>query len=487
MQCLTSQENESSNIDSDDSVDSYGSYIDSGNDRMENVFVRADTTYANNIEEVADPSNDDCQEESEADYDDDYDDYEVEDEEEGSTNGNYNHRENENSDVQSSYYKFSDKDHLPVHPNIQCSIADALIMIETYRIRHNLNWTAVVDLTLLINTILGTNALPTSKYLYKKKITSTANFEQTLHFCCKKCKLYLGTKKELDQLGETQCLICNEEVTTKTKYQTNFFITMPVEPQIKEMIVKHIDDFELNYSPLSTVIEDFRDGSIYQNIKQSLGGAEFISLTFNTDGGKVFEKVKNTSFWPLQFLINEFNLKDRFKRDKIMCAGYSYGKTPDMIIFLRPFIEEINRINTEGGIDIKMKDGTLRRLLVIPLFCTLDTIAKTHVMNLIQFNGHYGCPVCEHKGTLVKRTVRYCTGVDEGPIREDSDCKQCMIKANNSGQPEKGFKGLSVFQAIQVFSFDTVWQVVIDKMHAIDLGTSKKMLDLWLNGKCKKR
>lgn len=204
------------------------------------------------------------------------------------------------------------------------------------------------------------------------------------------------------------------------------------------------------------------------------------------DGGAVFKKSKNASFWPVHFFINEFKLKYRFKRNKILCAGFHYGGTPDMAVFLRPFIEEINDINQKGGINLKMADNTVRRFLVIPLFCTLDTVAKCHLLNMTQFNGFFGCPYCENEGLSAGGMVRF-TDTTAAPIRVDAEFRRCMISAENSKEPVKGAKGLSVLQAIQHAHFDIVWQVVIDIMHAGDLGVTKKCSDMWLSASTKSR
>lgn len=60
-------------------------------------------------------------------------------------------------------------EHRPVHEFLQCSIEDALNMLCMFSVRHNLSWIAMEDLASLINMILGTDSIPTSKYLFKKR------------------------------------------------------------------------------------------------------------------------------------------------------------------------------------------------------------------------------------------------------------------------------------------------------------------------------
>lgn len=400
---------------------------------------------------------------------------EDEDEDVNSVNINRDYDERENS------YNFNDEDRL-IQQSIQCSRADALLMIEAYRIRHNPNWRALNDLLLLINNILGVNLLPKSSYLYRKKICFKTNIKRTIHFQCTKCNVYLGTKEELEQSDQTHCHVCQENVTTKTKYKKNFFITLPIELQIRKMIQENIEHVDLSDSQSTDYVKDFRDGDIYKEIKQKLNGSDFVSITFNTDGGQVFKKSKDSSFWPIQFFINEFSKNIRFKRNMIMCAGFSYGSTPDMSTFLKPFIEEVNKINEGGGISIRMSDESVRRFLIVPLHCTVDSVAKCHVLNSIQFNGRFGCPICEIEGDSSTGGIRYCNSAQEVPLRENLESRDCMRIASETNKIVKGYKGLCVFLAIQVICFNVVWQVVIDKMHSVDLGVTKKLLNLWLDG-----
>lgn len=365
--------------------------------------------------------------------------------------------------------------------NESINYSDILKMVEVFRIRHNLTWKAVEDLNSLINRILGSNRMPTTTYLYKKKLCCTSNIETTLHFCCNQCNLYLGTEDQLKQTSEKNCSICRTEISTETKYKKNFFVTVPIAPQIKRLIEDSIDDIILDNSASGENIYDIYDGKTYQTINRNLDGADFITLSINTDGGQVFRKAKNASLWPIQLYVNEFKQSERFKRDKILCSGFWFGQTPDMGSFLRPLIEEINIINGQGGLTLQLGNCE-KRVLVIPFVFTLDSVAKCHVMNKVQFNGYDGCPVCEHPGSLVEKQIRYCN-CDNSQVRTNTDIIRNMKSANEIVAPQKGFKGLSPLLAIQVIEFNFVWQIVIDEMHALHLGVMKKLLDLWLSSK----
>lgn len=352
-------------------------------------------------------------------------------------------------------------------------------MVETLRIRHNLNWKAVVDINVLINKVINKPVLPKTTYMYKKKVSATNNVVPTYHFCCESCDLYIGTKEEIVSSKIDLCKNCEYAISIKTKYKKNYFITLPIEAQLKRIIERNIHNINLNGTSLDNgTISDVTDGLTYQSITRKLNGALFISLTTNTDGGAVFKKVKDGSFWPIQHFINEICLEERFKRDMLFCSGFWYGKTPNMSVYLRSFIDEINKINNNGGLSICI-DNNVKKILIIPLFFTLDSVAKCYVLNKVQFNGYFGCPVCLHPGTLQKTTVRYSNSHNAEP-RESWESKQHMLEAQIIKKSVKGFKGLSPLTAIKIIDFDLTWQMVIDKMHGMELGATRKISNLWI-------
>lgn len=173
------------------------------------------------------------------------------------------------------------------------------------------------------------------------------------------------------------------------------------------------------------------------------------------------------SLWPLQFVINEIDLEYRYKRENMFCAAISFGKSPNMHVFLRQFIDEINSINAEGGLTFKMKNGIMKTVKVNPMIFTADTPAKCEVLNKVHFNGYKGCPYCTHNGTLVNRQIRYCQR-DNGRKRTNEQARSDMLEAYSTNKRFNGYHGVSALMSIK--KFDVVWQVGIDKMHNAQWG-----------------
>lgn len=126
------------------------------------------------------------------------------------------------------------------------------------------------------------------------------------------------------------------------------------------------DEFHANIEQNSNEeLNDIFDGKAYQELLLKHGNHNFITLTCNTDGARVFKSAKEPSLWPLQFFVNEISPQKRFKRENLLIAALAFGRTPDMSTLLRPFIEETIKINAKGGIPIIINGETVR-FLVIP-------------------------------------------------------------------------------------------------------------------------
>lgn len=252
---------------------------------------------------------------------------------------------------------------------------------------------------------------------------------------------------------------------------------------MKNALERNSDKLSFHYSPPTTNIHDVHDALFFQKLRNEFQNIPIITLTFSTDGAAIFKATKEKSVWPLQFIVNEIDLEHRFKRENVFCAAISYGKTPNMQIFLKSFINEIKQINATGGLNFKMKSGEMKTVMIHPMIFTGDILAKQYVLNKVSFHGYYGCSYCLHPGTLVNGRVRY-SGHQNALNRTNENTRNDMIQAHTSENIVNGYSGVSALMAIQ--NFDLVWQVGIDKMHNIDMGVTKKLFNLFLDNKHKK-
>lgn len=383
-----------------------------------------------------------------------------------------------NEDYEENEDEFNIDHFRKIHSNLECTVADALSLIYAYSVRHNLNWIAVEDLIRLVNSVVGKDALPPSKYMFKKLFKAKESFESNVHFWCQVCEKYLGVK---ENSADPICSNCNSGIITDTKYNKNHFVSMQIENQLRNILEQNSDNLVVKNSECSDDICDVHDSLNFQQLKIKMGNVPYITLTLYTDGAAVFKSTKQKSLWPICAFINEINLNNRFKRKNIICPALSFGKTPNMQMFFKPLIEELNAINDKGGIQFRKENGVFETVKVIPMLFTADALAKAYVLNITQHNGHYGCPYCLHYGTNIEGTTQlrfvneYCA-----PNRTNQKARDDMIAAHQTAETVNGYKGLSPLMALGQ-DFDVIWQVVIDKMHNVDMGVTKKLFDLFLN------
>lgn len=375
-----------------------------------------------------------------------------------------------------------------VHDFLQCTVKDAIDMLYVFCVRHNLNWVAMEDMASLINKILGADSLPTSKYLFKKRFKRN-DVQRTIRMICVHCKYSLGNKAFFGDAKHTVCVNCNRTTSLETKHGKNFFVSLAVEPQILSILKEGIKNETLILERATNddgTICDVHDACNYKQLKETYDGQLYITLTMSTDGAAVHKSAKEKSLWPLQIYVNEIKQTSRFKRENIICVGFAFGSTPDMATFMKPFIEEINSINSKGGLAVKFDENDdFKRFLVIPTCMTADSVAKCYILCKTQYNSHFGCPYCYHFGTVPAQTtqIKY-SFQDNADDRTHEESKNAMIDALIEQAPVKGYYAPTPLLALDT-PFDVVSQVVIDKMHSLDLGVVKRFFDIILNPKNK--
>lgn len=131
---------------------------------------------------------------------------------------------------------------------------------------------------------------------------------------------------------------------------------------MKEVITEKLHHF-INKTDRDSFIRDIVDGQVYNDLPEPAVESHRVTLTLNTDGVDVFKTSKN-SLWPIQAVINEIDIKDRFKTKNIMLLGvYYYNKHPDMQLLLKNMMLELKELNS-SGLEITVGNKTIGFLLV---------------------------------------------------------------------------------------------------------------------------
>lgn len=331
-----------------------------------------------------------------------------------------------------------------VHPSLTCTLNDAMTMIYAYNIRHNLTWEATEDLAHLINGIIGTNKIPSSKYKFKSKFQRDEKTKAVIHYLCHSCDMYLGTEQNINELASPICYNCQSKICTDTKYKKNHFLSVPIKHHLENILKQNVNFINLQHENIPSYIRDVYDAENFVRIKNEMENQPYITLTINTDGAAIFKSNKEKSFWPIQFYINEIDLEHRFNRQNMLCSTIAFGKVPNMQAFFRPLIEELSMINDNGGVTFVDMIGRKTKLKVVPMLITTDAQAKSHVLNLVSHNGRFGCPYCLHCGTGLDGTTqyRYCKR-GNARTRTNTEARENMIQAHHTSTSVNGYMGFT--------------------------------------------
>jgi hypothetical protein len=380
-----------------------------------------------------------------------------------------------------------------IHPALTCTTSDALVMILSFYLKHNLTWVALEHLLMLVNSIFGSKVLPESKYAFRKIFPS--DIKPLYHFYCNFCSLLLE--------GET-CSTCEIDANSTSKPKS--FASLPIASQILSVLERNMEHIKPSAVDEESHICDVIDGELHKNlILTHINQSEFklITLTVSTDGATVFKSTKKGSLWPIQMVINELSEDVRFLPENIIVTGFWFGGEPPMQMFFKPFVEELNRIN-QTPLDFNF-NGEVNKIQILPIIITADTKAKDPLQEKIGYNGNMGCSYCLHPGknlhdqdiaaeiprrqrnlglrnnflpSRVHNLVRY-TILDNVELRTHSNTIQDMQSAYENDSLVNGLKGFSPMAGIP--HFNVVQGFAIDYMHCALLGVMKFLLSLWFD------
>lgn len=300
---------------------------------------------------------------------------------------------------------------------------------------------------------------------------------------------YLGEEENLIKqfVGKVvKCSQCHYEFNIKSKTNAVFFVQLKLKPQIDNIVRKYKQHFtkadEHESKRDDILYEDITSGEYYKSIKQKY--PDLLSLTFKTDGVRIFKSKKKSSLWPLQMVVNEIPKTERFRRENIIVSGLWYGPDPDFNMFLKPFIDDLNQLNKDK-FTVTFEDDSRVSFTVCAIIMSTDTPAKAKVLNCLLFNGFFGCPYCFHPGNnssggsmLYPHSQGIKKRTHDLVLADALDA----LKRRNSGEKVddvNGIKGPTPLFMLQ--GFDVVKGVPVDYMHACLHGMVGKLSGLWFD------
>lgn len=384
--------------------------------------------------------------------------------------------------------KFSDQETLCACT--QSTASDVMFMILSLGLKHGLSWDAQVDILKMVASIFGDAKVPLTKYMFLKDVCVPDDSIKR-HIVCKDCDTYVGVHNN-DEYKNVECTNekCKSEIDCTRN--SNYFLSLSIENQLQTFLKdSRFVDSILNYrfiekesnSPDS--LHDLYDGLAYQEFFKNNGMLSEkynFSYSFFTDGlayGSGCGSKKTV--WPVYLTVNELPYEERQKY--IILAGmYAGDKDPNVQHLLRPFVEETNRLSSEGM--QWTHNNEIVKSYVIPLCCIADSVARHKILGLQSFAAVFGCTFCYHESESTKVGQRY-TLREAASLRTNEslsgDLCQVYERRMRPKPSDRVFRGVkTVSQLVYLSHFSFLRGPVVDYMHNILLGCTKFHLELML-------
>ena len=184
---------------------------------------------------------------------------------------------------------------------------------------------------------------------------------------------------------------------------------------------------------------------------------EKLEFDINIDGLPL-TKSSNSQFWVLQG--NVVGLNSPFA----IGIYHGYTKPSSAKILFEPFIQDYRRLQ-ENCIDI----GNDRKVPVSLRCIVCDAPAKAFVLNTTSHNSFNGCHKCQQRGKYIHRRVVYSSSKRDP--RLDEEFENLCYEDHQLGHSPLAGLGIGL-----------VSQTILDYMHVVGLGVTKKLLTLWTHG-----
>ena len=181
-----------------------------------------------------------------------------------------------------------------------------------------------------------------------------------------------------------------------------------------------------------------------------------IKLLFNIDGLPLF-KSSLRQFWPI---LARFNNSPVF----IVALYYGYSKPPSLDAYLKEFLLELKNI-TEHGFQYERENYSVS----VKAF-TCDAPARAYLKGIVNHTGYYSCERCVIKGTYVNHRVVF---------NDQATYPKRTVQEFNTYSYKKHQKHASPFVD---GDFDCINLFVLDYMHLVCLGTTKRMIKFLRSG-----
>ena len=208
-----------------------------------------------------------------------------------------------------------------------------------------------------------------------------------------------------------------------------------------------------------------------------------------TDGLSVFKNPQK-SIWPVILSLCELPPGMRQSKLNKIIAGVWFGNgKPNSTVLFSKLVDELKYIE-ENPLNVSI-NGKSKYVNIQLNIVLVDTPAKATVLDMVQFNGYYGCPNCKQKGrtslTNYFLQLRYFQYILKG-IRKFNKTIYPLTRANVKlrnnenflDDAEKGTSGVkrkSILTSLLQFPDSAP----LDYMHLVFEGIFLNMLNHWFD------
>lgn len=191
-----------------------------------------------------------------------------------------------------------------------------------------------------------------------------------------------------------------------------------------------------------------------------------VGIFVNVDGVPV-SKSSRSDFWPiLGRICSPFS-----GRPFEIGVYHGVGKPDNFNSFLKRFVDEANHLIT-NGFYFKGKKILFK---IVAFTCDLPALASVKFIK--SHSGHFGCTKCVTKGTYIRNEGNKNGGRVTFPevsaqLRTDRSFRNQSQKEHHSGR--------SILETLPI---SMVGSFTVDPMHNAFIGLTRKLLNVWNNGR----
>lgn len=264
----------------------------------------------------------------------------------------------------------------PLYDGSKLTLEESRLLLMAQALRYNYSDAALESNLQLIDCHLP-EPVHKSKYRFLKHFMIP---QPVKHYYCYDCAVILT----FTDSGMTKCSTCDEKYIKSTMDKNgHYFLTTPLKNQLIGIIESKTFEY---YRKVDPNANDVINSKLYKYLwRKKVVGCDDISLIWNTDGISLFKSSKKST-WSILARIIE--LPYRISKDNVILSAVWHDKRkPIMEMFLKPFSDELLDLY-HNGIDCKpYGSNDVIKIKFHAILCSVDTIARPTIQNLIQFNG----------------------------------------------------------------------------------------------------